>query len=136
MKEINTLWTDLYYVLRHENQEAMSHQAVRILQMIEKEAEVGVKNVAEALKISPNTASEHVKRLVADGLVAKARSIQDERRVTLELTAKGGDTLYRHSSLDEEKLQRVFNELTESERAETLHTLNRLRDKANALYRH
>lgn len=44
--------------------------------------------LAEQLLIAPHTAVELVARMVEAGLLAKARSLQDRRRVELALTAK------------------------------------------------
>ena len=61
IKELNNYFTSIYYHLHTTHEESISHQSVRILQMIHKEDEVTVRDIAELLKISQNTASEHIK---------------------------------------------------------------------------
>src|SRR3954468_23977393 len=104
IEQLNHLWTDIYYQLRYDHQEKITHQSIRILQVIQKEDEVGIKEIAEAIQVSHNTASEHIKRILEKKYVFKTRSSEDERKVILRLTDLGNDVLHRHSSLDEEKL--------------------------------
>ena len=87
--ELNTYFTDIYYYLHPTHVQTISHQSIRILQMIQKEQEVTVRFVSEALSISHNTASEHVKKLVNNGWVIKKRSDEDQRKVFLQLTVAG-----------------------------------------------
>ncbi|EIT84302.1 MarR family transcriptional regulator [Fictibacillus macauensis ZFHKF-1] len=132
VKELNRYWTDIYYYLHVAHKEKLTHHMVRIMQMIEKEAEVSVRSVAERLAISHNTASEHVKRLLEKAYITKRRSERDERIVFLQLTSLGEDVLYRHTSLDEERLQHVINSYSEEERTMIQHALKRLSEGAKA----
>ena len=128
---LNHLWTDIYYQLRYNHQEKIPHQSIRILQVIQKEEEVGIKEIAEAIQVSHNTASEHIKRLFEKKYVFKTRSIEDERKVILRLTDLGSDVLHRHSSLDEEKLQKVlFKQMSAEERESILEAFTLLKERA------
>ncbi len=82
---------------------------VRILQHIDKKGEATVGDVAKHLRVSHNTASEHVKRLMKKGFVRKSRSGSDERKVIVVLTQEGKTALHRHTMLAEEKLKRLLN---------------------------
>lgn len=138
MKEIvqlNQLWTDVYYHLRYNHQEKITHQAIRILQVIQKENFVGIKEIANAIQVSHNTASEHIKRLLEKKYLFKTRSIKDERKVILKLTDLGSDVLHRHSSLDEEKLkQLLFEKMSNEERNLILEAFNLLKERAEDVY--
>ncbi|MBY0154320.1 MarR family winged helix-turn-helix transcriptional regulator [Cytobacillus oceanisediminis] len=138
MKEIallNHLWTDIYYQLRYNHQEKIPHQSIRILQVIQKEEEVGIKEIAEAIQVSHNTASEHIKRLFEKKYVFKTRSIEDERKVILGLTDLGSDVLHRHSSLDEEKLKKVlFKQMSAEERELILEAFTLLQERAKDVH--
>ncbi|WP_282172356.1 MarR family winged helix-turn-helix transcriptional regulator [Cytobacillus firmus] len=128
---LNHLWTDIYYQLRYNHQERIPHQSIRILQVIQKEEDVGIKEISESIKVSHNTASEHIKRLVEKKYVFKTRSIEDERKVILRLTDLGSDVLHRHSSLDEEKLQKVlFKQMSAEERESILEAFTLLKERA------
>lgn len=89
IKEINDYFTTIFYHLHTTHEDVISHQSVRILQMIQKEEEVTVRDIAGLLNISHNTASEHVKKLERHGWVTKERGRDDQRKVILHLTAQG-----------------------------------------------
>ncbi|GLI10530.1 MarR family transcriptional regulator [Paenibacillus tyrfis] len=128
--QLNQLWTDIYYHLRYNHKEKITHQSIRIMQVIQKEIEAGIKDIAEAMELSHNTASEHIKRLLEKQYVCKARSKADERKVVLKLTETGNEVLHRHSSLDEEKLELLFAEMTEAERQSVIDAFTLLKEKA------
>ena len=116
IQEINDYFTDIYFHLHPQQQEAISHQSVRVLQTIQKKKDVMIRDIAEQLSISHNTASEHVKKLVQNGWVLKERSEDDQRKVYLHLTDGGATILKKNTELDEEKLQQALSKLSVSER--------------------
>ncbi|MEK4198845.1 MarR family winged helix-turn-helix transcriptional regulator [Cytobacillus sp. FSL K6-0265] len=115
--EINKYWTDIYFYLRYQNQneDKISHQGVRILQLLDKCEHIGIKEVARNLDVSHNTASEHVKRLINKSWIHKERSTVDERMVILRLTEQGRQVLKRNANLDEGKLEHILASLTTEE---------------------
>ncbi|MBM7094809.1 winged helix-turn-helix transcriptional regulator [Bacillus sp. H-16] len=115
VSNINQSWTDIYHFLHYIHQDNISHQAVRLLQHIEKKQETTIGDLAAFLGVTHNTASEHIKRLIKKGFVSKQRSIEDERKVFVILTEEGSEVLYRHTRLDNEKLKNVLENLDESE---------------------
>ncbi|KOP74752.1 MarR family winged helix-turn-helix transcriptional regulator [Priestia megaterium] len=116
IEELNSYWTSIYYHLHYTHQEKITHQTIRLLQHIDKSSSVGIKEIADYLHVSHNTASEHVKRNIDKGYVYKNRDIHDERKVILHLTEAGKDLLKRNSSLDEEKVSAILREMTASEK--------------------
>lgn len=116
IQEINSYFTDIYFHLHPQHQEAISHQSIRILHTIQKKHDVMIGDIAEQLSISHNTASEHVKKLVHNGWVLKERSVEDQRRVYLHLTHSGLTILKKNTELDEDKLQNALNRLSVGER--------------------
>ncbi|MED4212504.1 MarR family winged helix-turn-helix transcriptional regulator [Priestia megaterium] len=116
VEELNSYWTSIYYHLHYTHQEKITHQTIRLLQHIDKSSLVGIKEIADYLHVSHNTASEHVKRNIDKGYVYKNRDIHDERKVILHLTEAGKDVLKRNSSLDEEKVSAILREMTASEK--------------------
>jgi len=113
---LNQYWTDIYFYLHYPHKDKISHQVIRILQIVEKKENVGVNDIASNLQINHNTASEHVKRMIDKDYLIKKRNIIDERKVILCLTDRGKEVLYRNTSLDEEKLNQIIHEMTENER--------------------
>lgn len=61
IQNINNYFSDIYFNLHPKQEEAISHQSVRILQTVQKKQYVMIRDIAEQLSISHNTASEHVK---------------------------------------------------------------------------
>ena len=116
VKELNQYWTDIYFHLHYPHKEKITHQVVRILQLTDKEEEIGVNEIAAYIKVSHNTASEHVKRMMEKNYLTKEKDPLDERRVILRLTDVGRDVLHRNTSLDEEKLEQVMNQLKDNEK--------------------
>jgi DNA-binding MarR family transcriptional regulator len=90
----------------------LSHQAIRLLQHIEKSNDITIGVLAKHLKVSQNTASEHTKRLIKKGFVIKKRSNQDERKVFVILSEEGREVLNRHTQLDKKKLKKVLEHLS------------------------
>ncbi|MGX1265866.1 DNA-binding MarR family transcriptional regulator [Rossellomorea marisflavi] len=130
--QLNQHWTDLYFHLHIQHQEKISHQVIRILQLVEKRDEVGVKNVADLLSITPHTASEHVKRIIEKGYLFKKKNPDDERKVILELTDSGRAVLFRNTSLDEDKLQASLDLMTPEERTAVSEAFRLLSEKAKS----
>ncbi|MFC4410478.1 MarR family winged helix-turn-helix transcriptional regulator [Chungangia koreensis] len=116
-KMINEYWTDIYYHLHYEHDEKITHQAVRILQHIEKSSSVGIREISDFLHVSQNTASEHVKRLIDKKFLEKKRDLTDERKVILNLTDRGREVLFRNTALDEDKLSVILRSLSDEEKS-------------------
>jgi MarR family transcriptional regulator, organic hydroperoxide resistance regulator len=114
--QINEYFTDIYFHLHPEQQEPISHQGVRILQMVDKRESVMIRDIALLLTISHNTASEHVKKLTAGGWLYKERDERDQRKVYLHLTESGKTMLKKNTELDGEKLSAAFEKLSAEER--------------------
>ena len=60
-----------------------------LLHLIRTNPRIGVRELAAREGISPPAVTAHLDRLEAAGLVRRARSTADRRRVVLEVTAKG-----------------------------------------------
>ncbi|MFJ5788818.1 MarR family winged helix-turn-helix transcriptional regulator [Lysinibacillus sp. NPDC093197] len=120
IQDINHYFTNIFYHLHTTHEDVISHQSVRILQMIQKEDEVTVRDIATLLNISQNTASEHIKKLERLSWVEKIRAIEDQRKVKLYLTDAGRIVLKKNTELDDNKLKQALNLLTEKEQQSVL----------------
>jgi len=120
MQELNHYFTNIFYHLHTTHEDVISHQSVRILQMIEKEDEVTVRDIAALLNISQNTASEHIKKLERQGWIQKIRATDDQRKVQLFLTNEGQLVLKKNTELDEAKLKQALLRLSEKEQQDVL----------------
>ncbi|MBV6682423.1 MarR family winged helix-turn-helix transcriptional regulator [Bacillus sp. JRC01] len=130
--QLNQHWTDLYFHLHIQHQEKISHQVIRIMQLVDKRDEVSVKDVADLLSVTQHTASEHVKRIIEKGYLLKKRHPDDERKVILELTDSGRAVLFRNTSLDEDKLRAALDLMTPEERATVSEAFRLLSEKAKS----
>lgn len=127
---LNEYWTDIYFHMHYQHKEQISHQVVRILQLVEKQDGIGVKEIASYLDISQNTASEHVKRMSEKNYLIKLRDPQDERKIILCLTDFGKEVLHKNTSLDQEKLVQVLNQMDDSEKKLVEQALKILSERA------
>ncbi|MEC1671092.1 MarR family winged helix-turn-helix transcriptional regulator [Bacillus mojavensis] len=116
INKLNQQWTDIYYSLHYKQKDNISHQAIRLMQHIEKQGAATIGALAEYLSVSHNTASEHTKRLIQKGMAAKRRSQQDERKVLVVLTKEGRSVLEQHTQLDKEKLNEIIERISSSEK--------------------
>jgi len=130
IKDINNYFTTIFYHLHTTHEDSISHQSVRILQMIQKEDEVTVRDIAGLLNISQNTASEHIKKLERNGWVKKERALDDQRKVHIHLTADGLRVLKKNTELDDTKLQHALNELSEEDQQMILQAFRLLSEVA------
>ncbi|KHD85486.1 MarR family winged helix-turn-helix transcriptional regulator [Heyndrickxia ginsengihumi] len=130
VSELNALWTDIYYLLRYKHSEKVTHIGVRIMQVIQKEKEVTIKDIAKEIAVSHNTASEHIKRLTEKQYLYKTRSSIDERKVIIKLTDIGKDVLHRNSNLDEAKLKTIFETATDVEKQSIISAFRLLKELA------
>lgn len=128
--ELNNYFTDIYYYLHPKLEHAISHQSVRILQILQKEQRVTVRFLAEALTISHNTASEHVKKLENNGWIKKERSEKDQRKVYLKLTELGLQVVKQHTELDENLLKAALGKLSEEEQDNVMRAFRLLSEAA------
>ncbi len=128
--ELNKFWTDIYYWLHYPHKEKVTHQVIRILQHVEKKDSIGINEVALYINVSHNTASEHVKRIIKKGYLIKERDPFDERKVILRLTDLGKEVLFHNTSLNEDKLNRILNELSNNEKETVEQALKILSERA------
>jgi MarR family transcriptional regulator, organic hydroperoxide resistance regulator len=126
IEQINEYFTDIYFHLHPVQQEPISHQSVRILQMVQKTETVMIGDIASQLSISHNTASEHVKKLTAGGWLYKERDEKDQRKVYLHMTESGMIVLKKNTELDGEKLKAALEKLSAEERQQILNAFQLL----------
>ncbi|MFD0768802.1 MarR family winged helix-turn-helix transcriptional regulator [Bacillus sp. CGMCC 1.60114] len=136
MLTLNKHWETIYFYLRHEYEENLSHQTIRILQMISRTEAQTISNIATKLNLSHNTASEHVKRLIQKEFVVKERSKKDERVVFVTVTEKGKKALATHTLLDETKLKKIEEKLSKEEKQLIQSAFELLAKEAHDVFSH
>lgn len=78
-----------------EKQCGISGSQLWLLREVDTTPGTGVSRLAERLSIHQSTCSLLVEKLVGAGLVSKTRSVEDQRRVGLEVTPSGAQLLKR-----------------------------------------
>lgn len=130
VKTLNNFWTDIYFLLHYPHKERITHQVIRILQLVEKKQNIGINEVSSYLNVSHNTASENVKRIIEKSYLVKDRDPLDERRVVLKLTDLGREVLQRNTSLDESKLNAIWDNMSSDEKSLVEFAFKLLRERA------
>ena len=88
------------------------HQALLIVRG-SRNPDVTVGEIADRLKVRPNTAVELINRMEAEGLVRKAADPADGRRVLIQLTPRSDRLLGKLSAAHKAELARVGPALKE-----------------------
>ncbi|MFO1364793.1 MAG: MarR family transcriptional regulator [Burkholderiales bacterium] len=96
-----------------EGLSAQHHQALLVVRAAPDGAEVTINELARQLLIKHNSAVGLVDRLVKQGLLARAPSSVDARKVNLRLTARGARVLGRLADIHRHELERVGPQLRE-----------------------
>jgi DNA-binding MarR family transcriptional regulator len=130
VKSLNNYWTDIYFLLHYPHKEKITHQVIRILQLVEKKKNIGINEISSYLNVSHNTASENVKRIIEKNYLIKERDSSDERKVVLKLTNLGREVLQRNTSLDENKLNVIWDSLSSDEKSLVESAFKLLRERA------
>jgi DNA-binding MarR family transcriptional regulator len=83
----------IYGCVRHHFRQVeqtcgVSGSQLWILQEVAHSPNIGISELAERLAIHQSTCSQLVEKLVSHGLLLKERSVEDQRRVGLRLTAR------------------------------------------------
>ena len=63
-----------------------NHRRIQIMDLLEKNPELSVSEIAAAVKTNMKTASEHIRRLTLSGLIMKRHQAQNVRH---KLTSRG-----------------------------------------------
>jgi DNA-binding MarR family transcriptional regulator len=88
--------------------------------------ELGVGEMAAAAGCTSPTATRMLDGLERDGVVVREPSSDDRRRTIVSLTAKGKRHLAQQRRKNQEKKQRLYEQLSPAERRQTEDLLHRL----------
>ena len=83
------------------------YQAMLVLRGCPDDKRVTINDLAQQLLIKHNSAVELVDRLAREGLVVRAPSSADRRKVELRLTTRGRTVLAKLASMHRAELQRI-----------------------------
>lgn len=106
-----------------------------VLRTLAERASLSLNDLAAATHTHQSSVSTVVARLVADGLIRRARSPEDARRLELSLTVRGRDVASRAPDAAQQRLIAAVNRLPPKRRRELAATLCELADSVAAVDR-
>lgn len=106
-----------------------------VLRTLGERASLSLNDLAAATHTHQSSVSTVVTRLVADGLIRRARSPEDARRLELSLTARGRDLASRAPDAAQQRLIAAINRLPPRRRRDLAATLRELADSVAAVDR-
>jgi len=88
--------------------------------------------IAKKIMVESSTVTGIIDRLEQKGLVARTRISQDRRVITVELTESGRRLAENAPPPIQQKIVKGLRKIDAAERAQIIHTLNRLTDMIDA----
>jgi DNA-binding MarR family transcriptional regulator len=88
--------------------------------------------LARILHIHPSTLTVLAQRLIGQGLLRRTEGVEDRRRVTYSLTARGARINATHEGTVESAVEAALRGVTAEQRAATRHVLLRIADHLQA----
>ena len=95
--------------------------------LIDHEAGLRQKHIAEEIGVNPSSMSEFIDRLENDGYVERTVDPSDRRATLIVLTEKGKARAYELEDSRHERLSAMFGCLTEVEKKELIRLLDKVR---------
>jgi MarR family transcriptional regulator, organic hydroperoxide resistance regulator len=125
-EQFDRLYGQLWRAFFKADAEDLSQHELQLLHHVPTEKGIALGDVARHLGIPKSSASEQVKSLQRRGFLTRGRNVDDERRLSIVLTAKGSDRLSRESILDLARLAAALKKLSAEDRRALLVGLARL----------
>jgi DNA-binding MarR family transcriptional regulator len=122
IEDVMGLWRLVRAAAYPPHQAGLTAEQFWLLRYLERQCPVSVGALAEALGITPSSATTACKRLEQAGLVTRTRQATDERVVQVDLTAQGRAQLGEMRRRQREAVGRLLAVLEPQEQA-TLHRL-------------
>lgn len=132
LERFTEAWEEFTGALLHARSRAsqqgapLSHAQYHLLLALSHEPGMGVGEMAAAAGCASPTATRILDGLERDGVVVRESSTEDRRRTIVSLTAKGKRLLSQQARKHQLKKQRLYEQLSASERRQTEVLLRRL----------
>ncbi len=125
-EQFDRLYGRLWRALFKADAEDLSQHERQMLHHVAAEKGIALGDVARHLGIPKSSASEQVKSLQRRGFLTRGRNADDERRLSIVLTAAGAARLRRDSILDLGRLAAALRQISAEDRRALLVGLERL----------
>ena len=122
VKQVMELYPRIYFAChtRHvrdpKTQKLLSAHQASILDHLDEQEPLTLRDLARHMGVTPSTMSLHVERLVRRGYVSRLRASEDGRRLRLLLTPAGMRVREAKSVLDPERVRALLSRLTSEDR--------------------
>lgn len=134
LKLVDTI-AELYFLLRPDYSEDLTHQSIRVLQYIGMcPTPPRIDDVRQFVGGAATSASELVKRLSARGLVVRSRSETDERVVRLSLSERGQEVLRQHTHMDPAKVAIALSGISATDADQVVALLSTILEKGRSKF--
>lgn len=118
VEDFLTLWRLLRQTSHPVRRGEITPQQFWLMRHLRNDGPLSIGELAEALGISPSSATIACKRLEKVGLVSRRRQVDDERVVLVELTAHGIEQVESWRVRYRETLSDLLSPLSDAEREE------------------
>jgi DNA-binding MarR family transcriptional regulator len=125
-EQFDHLYGRLWRAFFKADAEDLSQHELQLLHHVGAEKGIALGVVARHLGIPKSSASEQVKSLERRGFLTRRRNADDERRLSIVLTAAGAARLRRDSVLDLARLAAALRKISAEDRRALLVGLERL----------
>lgn len=132
LERFTEAWDEFSNALLRARSRAWQHQTpltpaqYHLLLALSREPGLGVGEMAAAAGCTSPTATRMLDGLERDGVVVREPSTDDRRRTIVSLTPKGKRLLAQQRRKNQQKKQRLYDQLSPAERRQTEDLLHRL----------
>jgi DNA-binding MarR family transcriptional regulator len=132
-EQFEQLYRRLWQALRRPDDHDLSQHERQLLHHVPPRGAISLTDLAQHLALPKSSASVLVKSLARRGFLSRARDDADERRLRIELTARGRRRLKGDTVLEPNLLAAALQEMPAAQRRELLRSLAALADAAEEL---
>jgi MarR family transcriptional regulator, organic hydroperoxide resistance regulator len=123
----------VWFALHRGDDPDLSQHERDLLQHVPATGGIALGDLARHLGLPMSTASVLVKSLAGRGFLVRQRASDDERRLSIRLSAQGQARVSRDTVLDPIRLRRALRALSPRDREQLLQTLGALADAAERI---
>jgi DNA-binding MarR family transcriptional regulator len=117
----------------HATPDGLTHSQFRLLSALSRTTDVRCVQLAEQLGVAAPTVTRMLTGLERQGMVSRARTVDDRRGVSIRLTAAGREALRAKNEIISSKRQELYDSLTPTERRQAERLFRRLAEQLDVL---
>jgi DNA-binding MarR family transcriptional regulator len=117
----------------HATPDGLTHSQFRLLSALSRTTDVRCVQLAEQLGVAAPTVTRMLTGLEKQGMVERARTVDDRRGVSIRLTAAGRAALRAKEEVISAKRRELYDSLTSTERRQAERLFRRLAEQLDVL---